>query len=71
MSVDSKKSALRDPDRVNLAEPSEVSYRRREYGCTEQQLRQAVAAVGESADKVSQYLKRKSTPPKGKAQKYE
>lgn len=56
---------------VNIADPGEVKYRRKEYGCTEQQLRQAVAAVGVSAAKVSQYLKNKSTPPKGKAQRFE
>ena len=60
-----------DRSRVDVAEPLEVKYRRKEFGCTEQQLRQAVAAVGVSAAKVSQYLKSKSTPPKGKAQRYE
>lgn len=60
-----------DHSRININEPSEVQYRRRQFGCTEQQLRQAVAAVGASADKVSRYLKNKSTPPKGKAQKFQ
>ena len=60
-----------DHSQVNVNEPSEVKYRCKQYGCTEQQLRQAVAAVGASADKVSQYLKNKSTPPKGKAQRFE
>ena len=59
-----------DRSRVNVNEPSEVKYRRKEFGCTEQQLRQAVAAVGVSAAKISQYLKSKSTPPKGKAQRF-
>ena len=66
-----KNRAPADPSRINIDEPSEVQYRRRQFGCTEQQLRQAVAAVGASADKVSQYLKNKSTPPKGKAQKFQ
>lgn len=71
MADDLKNRAPADRSRVNVNEPSEVKYRRKQYGCTEQQLRQAVAAVGASADKVSQYLKNKSTPPKGKAQRFE
>jgi hypothetical protein len=66
-----KNRAPADHSRINIDEPSEVQYRRRQFGCTEQQLRHAVAAVGASADKVSQYLKNKSTPPKGKAQKFQ
>jgi len=66
-----KNRAPADRSQINVNEPSEVQYRRRQFGCTEQQLRQAVAAVGASADKVSQYLKNKSTPPKGKAQKFQ
>ena len=68
---DFKTGAPAERNRVNIDEPSEVKYRCKQYGCTEQQLRQAVAAVGASADKVSQYLKNKSTPPKGKAQRFE
>ena len=71
MSDDPNKRGPADRSCVNVNEPGEVKSRRREYGCTEQQLRQAVAAVGVSAAKVSQYLKNKSTPPKGKAQRYE
>jgi len=71
MSDQPKRRAPADHSRINLDEPWEVMYRRKEYGCTELQLRQAVAAVGPSAAKVSQYLKKKSTPPKGKAQRYE
>ena len=66
-----KNRAPADHSTININEPSEVQYRRRQFGCTEQQLRQAVAAVGASADKVSQYLKNKSTPPKGKAEKFQ
>jgi uncharacterized protein DUF3606 len=66
-----KNRAPADHSRININEPSEVQYRRRQFGCTEQQLRQAVAAVGASVDKVSRYLKNKSTPPKGKAQKFQ
>ena len=71
MADDVKNRAPADGSRINVNEPLEVMYLRKQYGCTEQQLRQAVAAVGASADKVSQYLKNKSTPPKGKAQRFE
>ena len=71
MSDDAKKHRPVDPDRVNLDEPREVQYRRKEYGCTERQLKQAVAAVGDSAAKVRQHLRNKSTPPKGGTQRYE
>lgn len=66
MSGDLKNGAPADRSRVNINEPSEVKYRRKEYGCTEQQLRQAVSAVGVSAAKVSQYFKNKSTPTRHK-----
>ncbi len=62
MSDEVQRSRVPDRSRVNLNEPSEVSYWRRQCGCTEQQLRQAIAAVGDSADKVRQYFKRKSRP---------
>jgi len=71
MSHDPKNRGPADRSRINVNDPSEVTYRRKEFGCTEQQLRQAISAVGDSAAKVSQYLKRKSTPPKGKAQRFE
>lgn len=66
-----KKCQPLDCDRVNLDEPWEVQHRRKEYGCTEPQLKQAVAAVGDSAAKVSQYLRNKSTPRKGGTQRFE
>ncbi|HSQ03104.1 MAG TPA: DUF3606 domain-containing protein [Burkholderiales bacterium] len=62
MSDEVHKGQPRDRSRVSLSEPSEVKYWRRECGCTEQQLRQAIAAVGDSADKVRQYFKTKSRP---------
>lgn len=71
MSGDLSKRGPADRSRVNVNEPWEVKYWRKEFGCTEQQLRQAIAAAGDSAAKVGQYLKRKSTPPKGKAQRFE
>lgn len=66
MSDDFKHRGPADHSRINVNEPGEVKYRRKEYGCTEQQLRQAVSAVGVSADKVRQYLKNKSTPTRHK-----
>jgi hypothetical protein len=71
MSEDLKNRGPADRSRINVNEPGEVKFRRKEFGCTEQQLRQAISAVGDSAAKVSQYLKSKSTPPKGKAQRFE
>jgi hypothetical protein len=71
MPDDAKKRRPVDRDRVNLDEPWEVQYRRKEYGCTERQLQQAVAAVGDSVAKVSRYLRNKSTPLKGGTQRFE
>ena len=71
MSEELKNRGPADRSRINVNEPGEVKFRRKEFGCTEQQLRQAIAAAGDSAAKVSQYLKSKSTPPKGKAQRFE
>lgn len=71
MSDDLRNRRPADRNRININEPWEVKYRRKEFGCTEQQLRQAISAVGDSAAKVGQYLKSKSTPPKGKAQKFQ
>jgi hypothetical protein len=66
-----KKRQPLDTQLVDLADPWEVQYRRKQYGCTELQLKQAVAAVGHSADRVTQYFRNKSTPPKGGKQRYE
>ena len=70
MAGDLGKQGPVDPDQINVGEPADVNYWRKECGCTELQLRQAVAAVGASAAKVKQFLKNKSTPPKGKAQRF-
>ncbi len=69
MSNDSKYAGPADHSRIDVNAPSEMASRRKEFGCTEQQLRQAISAVGDSAAKVHQYLKRKSTPPKGRTQR--
>lgn len=45
-----------DRARVNLREAYELRYRTKEWGCTEVELRAAVAAVGVMADKVENYL---------------
>jgi len=62
MSDDSRSREPADRSRVNVDDPSEVRYWRKEYGCTEQQLRQAVSAVGVSAARVKQYFKNLSRP---------
>ncbi len=47
-----KKRQPSDLNRVDLTDAWEVQYRRKQFGCTELQLRQAVAAVGDAVDKV-------------------
>ena len=47
-----------DRGRVNVHEADELNYWTEAMGCTEQQLRDAVAAVGVSAKAVRQYLHR-------------
>ncbi len=51
-----------DHSQVNVNDAVEIKYWCRKFGCTEQQLRQAVSAVGGSAAKVTQYFKKKSRP---------
>ena len=41
---------------IDLDDPREVSWWRKRFGCSEEQLRQAVAAVGTSAANVEQLL---------------
>ncbi len=43
-------------DRIDLKNPSEVLYWSKQFGCNEQQLRQAVADVGVSSAMVEQLL---------------
>jgi len=62
MPDDARSREPADHSRVNTNDPAEVKYWRRQYGCTEQQLRQAVSAVGESPAKIRQYFKNKSRP---------
>lgn len=62
MADDIKTRVPADPNSVNLNDPAEVSYWRKQYGCTEQQLRHAVAAAGVSAAKLKQYFRNLSRP---------
>jgi len=45
-----------DAKRVNIQEQYEVNYWCAKWGCTEQQLRAAVGAVGTSAEAVAKHL---------------
>jgi hypothetical protein len=56
MPDDPKKTGL-DRKLIALTEEHEVRDWCRSLGCTEAQLRKAVAAVGNSADKVREYMK--------------
>jgi hypothetical protein len=56
MSDDLKNRGPQDRSRVNVNEEWERRWWCKQFGCTEQQLRAAVQAVGVSADKVRQHL---------------
>ncbi|MBN1335627.1 MAG: DUF3606 domain-containing protein [Deltaproteobacteria bacterium] len=58
MPDDLTKRRPQDASRVNLSQPYEVAWWCSQFGCTEAQLRAAVAAVGVSADAVRAYLAR-------------
>jgi hypothetical protein len=58
MSDDTKQTA-QDRKRISLEEDYEVRDWTKSLGCTEAQLREAVKAVGNSADKVREYLAKK------------
>jgi len=53
---DDKNLTARDRAFINLSEPYEVRDWTNSLGVTEEQLREAVEAVGSSAEKVRQYL---------------
>ncbi|MBA3831812.1 MAG: DUF3606 domain-containing protein [Chthoniobacterales bacterium] len=57
MSDDLTKRRPQDASKVNIHEPYEVRWWCHEFGCTEQELRNAVNKVGVSADAVRRYLK--------------
>jgi hypothetical protein len=56
MADDMSKRGAADRARVNINEPHEVQYWTRKFGCTEDELRDAVRRVGVSADDVAEAL---------------
>jgi len=58
MADDLSKSGSPDRDRINMNEEYEVRNWAKKFGVSEEQLRQAVSAVGDRVDKVRQHLGR-------------
>ena len=58
MSDDKGKSGSPDRDRINMSEDYEVRDWAESLGVSAERLQEAVNAVGNSADKVREYLKR-------------
>jgi hypothetical protein len=56
MSTDSPPFIPPDPGRVNAMDPIEVEYWCRDFGCSEQTLHAAIAAVGEHVAALRQWL---------------
>lgn len=56
MADDLSKRGAPDRDRINLNEQYEVRDWAKKFGVSEDKLRQAVAVVGDRADKVRQHL---------------
>jgi Holliday junction resolvasome RuvABC DNA-binding subunit len=56
---DNKQATGQDRKLISLAEPYEVRDWTKSLGYTEDELKKAVQAVGHSADKVREYLKKK------------
>ncbi|ADV27264.1 DUF3606 domain-containing protein [Pseudoxanthomonas suwonensis] len=56
MSDDTKQVGSPDRDRINLSEDYEVRYWTGALGVSEEQLREAVAAVGPTAEAVRRHL---------------
>ena len=56
MADDLSKRGGADRNRVNVQEPHEVQYWTRKFGCSEQQLKEAVSRVGVMAADVEVYL---------------
>ena len=59
MADDLTKRVPVDGARISLKEAWEVTYWCMKFGCTESQLRDAVTAIGVSAARVEEYLKRR------------
>ena len=49
-----------DRARINVSQEHEVRYWARELGCSAEELRAAVAAIGNSVDKVREYVKQRA-----------
>jgi len=58
MSDDKTLRAPQDASRVALGEEYEVRYWTEKFGASRNRLEQAVAAVGNSADRIEEYLRR-------------
>ena len=58
MPDDKTKRRPQDSSRINIHESYEVNWWCDAFGCTEAQLRAAVSAVGTSAARVREYLKK-------------
>jgi hypothetical protein len=59
MSDDKNARGAQDRSRIALGEDYEVRYWTKELGISKEQLQAAVAAVGNSAEKVREYIKKK------------
>jgi len=59
MADDLKKKGPADRSRINVNEDWEVEWWTRELGCSDAELREAVAAVGTSVVSVREYLNKK------------
>ena len=57
MADDTGNRGGQDRSRINTSQEHELRYWTKALGCTEEQLREAVAKVGSSADKVEEYLR--------------
>jgi NTP pyrophosphatase (non-canonical NTP hydrolase) len=62
MADDKTKRAPQDAILISLEEDYEVAFWTRKYGVTKQRLADAVAAVGDSAERVGEYLKGRRRP---------
>ena len=58
MSDDPSKRGPADRERINVHEPYEVRYWCGQFGCSEHELRQAVAQVGPMVSNVRRHLKK-------------
>lgn len=55
---DKNKRGPQDSKRVNVNEDYEVQYWTEKFGCSKEQLKKAVEAVGVMAERVEEYLKK-------------